>query len=426
MLLIDFLTLFTTFALAVLAYGNDIIDTKRDEKRQGALNFVRPIIGTSELLQSDLVTSGKLQSEQMRERDIEILGLPKHFDLDYMPICKSNLKICKFITCSARNFQNDESLSNLNLAAQMLADAKLRKMIASDSSILLTACQEQGLSPTQCKLFANAFQLINRFIPSIEPLEEDIKKLHHYIIKDDPSYYDDSDAPPVPIQPGMHQTTGSQTWSINERNISDFDLISDEMEVEKKPNLSAFPSSSRTLRNPSHFSNSNTVAASTVTNSMSAQPSPIPSTPIPLLTFPPLIFTLPTFATVAPLVPHPLPLDSLKPELLAPVTFFTKEMQMLMSHIDNKLQLPNKISLPLPFLTLPEQFKLVNPAGSVRSKRSNDYYDNIEEYSDGRNDMSAPIDDAVDDNHRPQMIRLQKQKKVGNGLLDCMKYLKDS
>lgn len=33
----------------------------------------------------------------------------------------------------------------------------------SDPNLLLTVCQEQGLSPTQCKLFANAFQLIDRY-----------------------------------------------------------------------------------------------------------------------------------------------------------------------------------------------------------------------------------------------------------------------
>lgn len=66
----------------------------------------------------------------MGGRDAEILGLPNYSALDDMPICKSNSKICKFIICSAQNFQNDESISNLNLAAQMLADTKLRKAIA--------------------------------------------------------------------------------------------------------------------------------------------------------------------------------------------------------------------------------------------------------------------------------------------------------
>nr|CDP91064.1 Bm4163, isoform a [Brugia malayi] len=135
---------------------NDII--------QGALNFVRPIIDTSGSMQSDLMISRKLQSETIRGRDAEILGSPKYSStLDDMPICRSNSRICKFITCSAHNFQNDESLSNLNLAAQMLADTRLRKMIASNPSILLTVCQEHGLSSVQCKLFANAFQLINRY-----------------------------------------------------------------------------------------------------------------------------------------------------------------------------------------------------------------------------------------------------------------------
>ncbi|KAL3989773.1 hypothetical protein ACH3XW_28975 [Acanthocheilonema viteae] len=363
----------------------------------------------------------------MRGRDVEILGLPKHSALDDMPICKSNSKICKFITCSARNFQNDESISNLNLAAQMLADTKLRKMIASDSSILLTACQEQGLSPLQCKLFANAFQLIDRFISTIEPLEKDVKNLHHYIIKDDP-YYDDSDAPPIPIQPGMRQAIGSQTWSTNRKNISDdSDLITQTMQLKEKPNLSGvstFSDPFKNLLNPSDFPNSNSAATSTTVDSTLTKPSS-PSITAPLLTFPPLLFTFPTFATVAPIISHTSSPESLKLEALSPVNLLTKEMQMLMSHFDNKLLLPNIISLPSSLITLPDQFKSTNPAGSVRNRRSFDYYDNIEEYNDDTKTTSTSIDHAISDNNQ-QMIKLQKQMKGRKGILDCMKLFKDS
>lgn len=266
-----------------------------------------------------------------------------------------------------------------------------------------------------------------RFISTIEPLEEDIKKLHHYIIKDDP-YYDDSDAPPVPIQPGMHETIGSQTWSINGKNNNDdFDLISEKVQINAGPNLSGvstFSSSSRSLQNSSDLSNSKTIATAMVADSMLTQPSSS-SSPTPLFTFPPLLFTFPTFATIAPMIPHPLPLEGLKSELLSPVTFFTKEMQTLMSGFNNKLLLSNKISLPLPLSMLPEQFKLINPpAESVRSKRSNDYYDNIEEYSDETKGMNASVDDAISDNDRQTTAR-QKQKKDRSGLLDCMKLLKE-
>uniref|UniRef100_A0A0R3RVS2 Uncharacterized protein n=1 Tax=Elaeophora elaphi TaxID=1147741 RepID=A0A0R3RVS2_9BILA len=385
-----FLTLFVTLTLPVLACGDDIIGMKKDAKRQvsltdiiqGALNFVRPIIGTSERMQSDVMTSRKFRSEQLRGRDAEILGSPKHSALDDIPICKSNSKLCKFIVCNAQNFQNDESVANLNLAAQMLADTKLRKAIASDSSILLTACQEQGLSPSQCKLFANAFQLIDRFISTIEPLDEDAKKMHHYVIKDDP-YHDDSDAPPVPIQPGVHQDIGSRTWSTKGRNSNE--------------SVTPIP-----------------------VGSMLKQVSP-PPTPPALLTFPPLIFTFPTSATVAPMISHPSSPAGFKLDLSSSVNLLTKEMQMLVSRFNDKSLLPNIMSLPLPLIMLPEQLKAVNPVGSVRNRRSNDYYDNIEEEDYEMRSASIPISD-----NNQQLIKLRKQTRDQKGLVDCMKILKDN
>ncbi|CAG9532880.1 unnamed protein product [Cercopithifilaria johnstoni] len=360
----------------------------------------------------------------MRGRDAEILGLPKHSALDNIPICKSNSKICKFITCSARNFQNDESISNLNLAAQMLADTKLRKAIASDSSILLTVCQEQGLSPLQCKLFANAFQLINRFISTIEPMEEDVKKSHHHLIKDDP-YYDDSDAPPIPIQLGVHQTMGSQTWSTNGRKINDAELISQKMQFKEKSGTSIFSHPSRNLLSPSNPSNSNTAATSISLDSMLTQTSS-PSTPATLLTFPPLIFTFPTFATVAPMIFHTSPLETLKPMVMQPANLFTKEMQMLMSYFNNKLLLPSMLPpLPLPPTMLSEQFKPINPVESVRNRRSSDYYDNIEEESDEKKSTNIFMNHTMSDN-KQKMIKLLKQKEDRKGLLDCMEFLKDN
>ncbi|EJW77153.1 hypothetical protein WUBG_11939 [Wuchereria bancrofti] len=290
-----------------------------------------------------------------------------------MPICRSNSKICKFITCSAHNFQNDESLSNLNLAAQVIADTKLRKMFASNPSILLTVCQEHGLSSIQCKLFANAFQLINRFISTIEPLEAGDRKLHHSLITDEP-YYDNSDAPPIPIQPG-----------IEKENLPEISMQSHSIENLINPLLA-----------PSNLNIATTATAITTTIT------PI-TTLAALPTFPPLIFTFPTFATVTPMLsPH-------VPSFKSPtINLITKEMEMLMTNFDKKLSLPNTIASPLSLIMHSEQFKPINWMESVRNKRSNDYYDNIEEQNDEPKNMGTSLYDKIGDNNQ-QMIKFHKQ-----------------
>jgi hypothetical protein len=48
-----------------------------------------------------------------------------------IPICRGNSQICRFISCTARNFKQDENFANLNLAAQLLEDKKMRKVISS-------------------------------------------------------------------------------------------------------------------------------------------------------------------------------------------------------------------------------------------------------------------------------------------------------
>ncbi|VDK67756.1 unnamed protein product, partial [Onchocerca ochengi] len=366
------------------------------------------------------------QSEQIGGRDAEILGLPKHSVMDDMAICKSNSKICKFITCTARNFQNDKSIMNLNLAAQMLADTKLRKMIASDPSILLMSCQEQGLSPTQCKLFANAFQFIDRFIATIEPVETDNKRLQRYVIKDDP-YYDDSDAPPVPIQPGMYQNIGgSQTWSSNRKNISDSELLKEKQNLS---GLSGFLHPVGNLLNPFNFPNQNNHVTPISMESMLKSKSQS-TTSAPLPTFPPLIFTFPTPATIAPMISHPSPsigvpagfkLDVPPPSM----NLMTGEMQMLMPHFKNNMLLPNAMLSPLSPVMLPEHFKPISSAESIRKKRSDDYYDNVEEENDESRSTNASIHHKANDSYQ-QMIKLQKQTIDQKGLIDCMMLLKEN
>lgn len=254
-------------------------------------------------------------------------------------------------------------------------------------------------------------------------MEADAKKLHHYIIKDDP-YYDDSDAPPVPIQPGMYQNVGSQTWSTNGKNINDSGLISQKMQLKEKQHVSGvsvFSNPMRSLPNPSDFPNLNAATTSTPVDSMLTQASTSPLLP----TFPPLIFTFPTLATAAPIISHVSPPAGLRLGMSPSMNLMTKEMQMLISHFDNKLLLPNIMPLPLPLIMLPEQFKPINPAGPVRNKRSTDYYDNIEEENDDTKSTGTSMHHTTNYNNQ-QMSKLHKQTIGRKGLLDCMKLLKDS
>ena len=59
-----------------------------------------------------------------------VLGSPgMHYD--DLPFCRENSKICKFVSCTAYNFKHDQSLNNLNLAAQLMTDKKLRKTFSA-------------------------------------------------------------------------------------------------------------------------------------------------------------------------------------------------------------------------------------------------------------------------------------------------------
>lgn len=116
-------------------------------------------------------------------RETQILGVPQYSNLMEVPICRGNSQICRFISCTAHNFKHDDNFANLNLAAQLLEDKKMRQTIASqvfgisfplstftsrNPDAVVTVCHEQGLSIEQCRLFSRGFQLISRFISNIE------------------------------------------------------------------------------------------------------------------------------------------------------------------------------------------------------------------------------------------------------------------
>ncbi|VDO19542.1 unnamed protein product, partial [Heligmosomoides polygyrus] len=102
-------------------------------------------------------------------------------------------RICQFISCSAENFKKDPTFGNLQLAAQVLSDRKLRQTISR--SAIDAVCKEQGMDDGQCKLFSNGFQLIDKYPLSFPK-----------ILMDDAEYV-------VEPAPGRAKVFGSKTWS---------------------------------------------------------------------------------------------------------------------------------------------------------------------------------------------------------------------
>uniref|UniRef100_A0A183DSF1 Zinc finger protein n=1 Tax=Gongylonema pulchrum TaxID=637853 RepID=A0A183DSF1_9BILA len=361
-----------------------------------------------------------LQSEPAAERDAAILGAPNYSAIEDLPICKSNSRICKFIACSAHNFKNDESISNLNLAAQILADTKLRKAITSDPSTLLSVCHDQGLSVTQCKLFANAFQLLDRFISTIEPVSRVAKKLHRYIIKDDP-YYDDSDAPPIPIRPGSYQQqhTGSQTWSIHANGSSDAEretLTLREMgKANASPPVHSEPVIPEDANNLSNLSAPNTTILKLMTVS-----------PPNLFTLPPLMLTFPTFAPLMFAV-TPVAEAAAATATTTTLNLMPKEIQnFLFPHLENKILLPNMNPIPAPAIVVGgRQQDSSDIQKSARRRRSSDYYDNIEnEDEEGTNTGISDRRSAAPEDDQPT-TNAKKPNTGRRGLLDCIRFLEE-
>ena len=66
------------------------------------------------------------------EMGARALGAPAYTPLSEIPLCRGGQsQICRFLSCAAQNFQHDDKISNLNLAAQTLGDRKLRKAISA-------------------------------------------------------------------------------------------------------------------------------------------------------------------------------------------------------------------------------------------------------------------------------------------------------
>ncbi|VDK44706.1 unnamed protein product [Cylicostephanus goldi] len=123
------------------------------------------------------------------------------------PLNFYQFRICQFISCSAENFKKDPTFGNIQLAAQFFINPEA----------ITAVCKEQGMDEGQCKLFSNGFQLIDRFITTIEsrssskiepPKTEAPKipeRMENDIMMDDAEYIMDLPQP--------RKVYGSKTWS---------------------------------------------------------------------------------------------------------------------------------------------------------------------------------------------------------------------
>ncbi|KAI1724292.1 hypothetical protein Ddc_05514 [Ditylenchus destructor] len=169
--------LLVTVLVALMAYVFSASSDAERRKRQlsledlisSALHIVRPIFDPSQPLESPMIPK-KVSADNpaLDRRDSSILGAPMYSTLRDVPICRGNSQICKFISCTAHNFKHDQNFANLNLAAQLIGDQEFRRTITRNPETINTVCQEQGLSMEQCRLFGRGFQLIDRFMGTIE------------------------------------------------------------------------------------------------------------------------------------------------------------------------------------------------------------------------------------------------------------------
>ncbi|VDM52556.1 unnamed protein product [Angiostrongylus costaricensis] len=131
-----------------------------DDLISKALSLVRPIFDTSQPLQYDEMFKKQPIPSTDDLRDSIILGSRSANPFDNIPLCKGSNRICQFISCSAENFKKDPTFGNIQLAAQVLSDRKLRQTITIDS-----ICKEQGMSDEPQQL-----EIRNDLVASLTPL----------------------------------------------------------------------------------------------------------------------------------------------------------------------------------------------------------------------------------------------------------------
>ncbi|CAI4221551.1 unnamed protein product [Auanema sp. JU1783] len=217
---------FITISIFLLCTSCEAQRVKRqfsiDDLISRALNLVRPIFDTSQPLQNDEMLRKPLDPSQRDMRENAILGARRSSLLDDLPLCKGDNRICQFISCSAENFKKDPAFGNIQLGVQVLGDAKLRKAISSNPEAITAVCKEQGMDESQCKLFSKGFQLIDRFITTIEkPAGHGVKTVQADpvpipIQKDPEPMNDEPDYDALTSSATASSTSGSKTWGTGQ------------------------------------------------------------------------------------------------------------------------------------------------------------------------------------------------------------------
>ncbi|CEF70047.1 Hypothetical protein SRAE_2000468800 [Strongyloides ratti] len=239
---IKFINILSFFVIIQTIFGQSVFDDLID----GALRLVKPIIETAKPIVEDIGRSTQKDNAESPLRDENILGIHPLANKNYVPICKGNSRICEFISCSAHNFKYDSNFANLNLVAQLMGDKKMRKALSSNPQTVTEVCQEQGLSETECKLFARGFTLMDNFITNLEGNEDSINNstMHDEINKNDNHIISHNPSFDVPIRPNKDKDeydididekgnlnddytyyqsslprTGSRNWSSKQKNV---------------------------------------------------------------------------------------------------------------------------------------------------------------------------------------------------------------
>ncbi|MFH4973868.1 hypothetical protein AB6A40_000577 [Gnathostoma spinigerum] len=364
-----------------------------------AVGFLRTTFEPALLPLDSERISEKVPVSRPESREKAILGAPIYVPESESSICKSNSRLCKFIACTAHNFKNDESFSNINLAAQVLADKKLRKVVSTNPEAVIEICREQGLSNAQCRLFARGFQLIDKFISTIEPQEAQSSRegLKAKLSATMDPYSAEVDAPPVPIDTvsdGKQLAQGSRTWSSHPLPI-DVDERTSSTSATLPPPSFTFPPF------PSLFS-----------------PLTFPTLPTlpPFVMFPNLPFGLPSIPFKASESSNHVSFDktnSIQPPKLHGVgTFFSSDIP--------NAQLFSERAIFL------DDILYENMDAPFRKRRSTDYYDNVEEESkenartmvenDIEHSITTPADVTDDESW------LNVNNRHGGEKLNCLQY----
>ncbi|GMR30121.1 hypothetical protein PMAYCL1PPCAC_00316, partial [Pristionchus mayeri] len=88
------------------------------------------------------------------------------------PLFNGNSRLSAFIACQAENIKNDQGIANLNLAAQVLADKKLRNSVVENPEMIHAGCMDSGMDSSRCSTFTRGFQSISRLINTMEGSNE--------------------------------------------------------------------------------------------------------------------------------------------------------------------------------------------------------------------------------------------------------------